>query len=55
MALLVITYAFSGQLISIITTPKFDFIVRSIEDVVANEDIQPLIVNESSTQAEFEV
>ncbi|EFX76456.1 hypothetical protein DAPPUDRAFT_107033 [Daphnia pulex] len=53
-ALLVITYAFSGQLISIITTPKFDFIVRSIEDVAANQDIQPLIVNESSTQAEFE-
>ncbi len=54
-ALLVITYAFSGVLISLITTPKFDLIARSIEDVATNADIQPLIVYESSTQAEFEV
>nr|CAH0101938.1 unnamed protein product [Daphnia galeata] len=53
-AILVLTYAFSGVLISAITRPKFELSVRSIQDVANNEDIQPLIINESSTQAEFE-
>lgn len=55
LGLLVLSYAFTGILISLITSPKYHFVVRSIEDVVANENIKPLIIQESSTQAEFEV
>ncbi|XP_046448647.1 glutamate receptor ionotropic, kainate glr-3-like [Daphnia pulex] len=50
---LVFDYAFTGSIISMITTPKLHFIVHSIGDVVANKDIQPLIINESSTHTEF--
>jgi hypothetical protein len=52
---LVFDYAFTGSIISMITTPKLHFIVHSIGDVVANKDIQPLIINESSTHTEFKV
>lgn len=55
LGLLVLSYAFTGILISLITSPKYHFVVRSIEDVIANENIKPLIIHESSTQAEFEV
>ncbi|KAK4026860.1 hypothetical protein OUZ56_015886 [Daphnia magna] len=54
LGLLVLSYAFTGILISLITSPKYHFVVRSIEDVIANENIKPLIIHESSTQAEFE-
>ncbi|KAI9563661.1 hypothetical protein GHT06_011125 [Daphnia sinensis] len=50
---LVFTNAFTGSLISMITNPKFQFVIQSIEDVAINEDMQPLIINESSTHSEF--
>lgn len=55
LSLLVVCYSFTGIVTSLITSPRYKFIVRSIEDVVANQQIQPLIIMESSTHAEFEV
>ncbi|XP_057378764.1 probable glutamate receptor [Daphnia carinata] len=54
LALLVVSYSFCGIVTSMITSPRYEFVVRSIEDVVEKENIQPLIIKESSTQAEFE-
>jgi hypothetical protein len=51
----VITYAFTGIVTSMITTPKYQFVVRSIEEVANNEEIMPLIIEESSTHVAFEV
>ncbi len=55
LVLLVITYAFTGIVTSMITTPKYQFVVRSIEEVANNEEIMPLIIEESSTHVAFEV
>lgn len=55
LALLVVSYSFCGIVTSMITSPRYEFVVRSIEDVVENENIRPLIIKESSTQVEFEV
>ncbi|EFX76455.1 hypothetical protein DAPPUDRAFT_107032 [Daphnia pulex] len=55
LVLLVITYAFTGIVTSMITTPKYQFVVRSIEEVANNDEIMPLIIEESSTHVAFEV
>ena len=55
MAVLVLSYAYTGVLISLISNPRYQLSVQSIEDVAANENIVPLIINESSTHTEFEV
>ncbi|KZS16856.1 Uncharacterized protein APZ42_017465 [Daphnia magna] len=55
LALLVVSYSFCGIVTSMITSPRYEFVVRSIEDVVENENIRPLIIKESSTHIEFEV
>lgn len=54
-AVLVLNYAYGGVLVSMITAPTLQFTVKSIEDVAANKEIRPLIINESNTQTEFEV
>lgn len=38
-----------------ITNQKFQYVIQSIEDVATDEDVQPLIINESSTHSEFKV
>jgi hypothetical protein len=55
LVLLRISYAFTGIVTSMITTPKYQFVVRSIEEVANNEEIMPLIIEESSTHVAFEV
>lgn len=54
-AILVFNNAFTGSLISMITNQKFQYVIQSIEDVATDEDVQPLIINESSTHSEFKV
>ncbi len=55
LVLLRITNAFTGIVTSMITTPKYQFVVRSIEEVANNEEIMQLIIEESSTHVAFEV
>ncbi len=53
LALLVLAYAYSGSLISKLTAPKNRFLINSLEDAAANEDVMPLVVKDSSSQEEF--
>lgn len=53
LALIVLTYAYTGTLISKLTAPEHRFVINSLEDAVANENIMPFVVKESSVQEEF--
>jgi len=41
--MLVVTSIYRGTLTSMLTAPKFQFVVNSIEDVARNEEIMPYI------------
>ncbi|KAI9563685.1 hypothetical protein GHT06_011149 [Daphnia sinensis] len=53
LALIVLTYAYTGTLISRLTAPKHRFVINSLEDAAANKEILPYVVKESSVQEEF--
>lgn len=55
LALIVLTYAYTGTLKSRLTAPKHRFIINSLEDAAANKKIMPFVVKESSVQEEFMV
>lgn len=50
LAVLVLSYAYTGSLIARLTAPEFTFLVRNLNEIKAKPEILPYIVRESSTQ-----
>ena len=55
MALFFVLNIYTGKLTSVLTTPKYKFLVESLEDVIANEDIKPLILKGSPAYGDLAV
>lgn len=55
LGLLVVTYGYTGLLISRMSAPSINYLVRSLEDVASASDIVPYTVRDSATHAEFKV
>ncbi len=55
LALLIVGNLYSGTLTSMLTTPTYKFLARSLDDVVANEKIKPLILRGSPAYGDISV
>ena len=54
-ALFFVLNIYTGTLTSVLTTPKYKFLVESLEDVIANEEIKPLILKGSPAYVDLTV
>lgn len=55
LALFVVIILYSGTLTSMMTTPTYKFLVDSVDDLVANEKIKPLILRGSPAYGDVTV
>lgn len=53
--MVVLSFAYTGTLVSFLTAPKFQFMVNSIDEAAGNAKIQLYVVRDSSAQEAFVV
>lgn len=53
LGLLVISYGYTGSLISRMSAPSINYLARSLEEVATNPRVMPYTVKDSATHAEF--